>query len=315
MGLAPGQLAGAGVTLAILAVAGFLIGRSGGGSTTESLPSSASAGSLQIGFPRDWKRTRDNPAVPGIEFEDPIRLGPENGSGRRLTAGAVDATGPALLPRGFVRRLPGGKPPPRDDTVRLGKLEAYRYANLKPRGFNRDLTLYVSPTSVGVATVACIANRGEGASFGAGCERAASSLELTRGRPYGLGPDAAYARTVDTTIARLNGQVRKGKAKLRSAKTPVGQARAAGGLAGSYAGASRRLSRVDVSPAAEGIHAAVVASLRRTASAYNGMSRAAGRGARSEYDAVRAAARTRERSVRRALDQLRALGYELKPRS
>jgi hypothetical protein len=302
------------VVLAVLAVAGFLIGRSGGGSTSESLPNSASAGSLQIGFPGDWNRTRDNPAIPGIEFEDPIRLGPGNGAGQRLTTGAVDATGPALLPRAFVRRLPGRKPPSRDDTVRLGKLEAYRYANLKPRGFDRDLTLYVSPTSAGIATVACIANRGRGASFGAGCEGAASSLELTRGRAYGLGPDASYARAVDTTIARLNGQVREGKAKLRSAKTPVGQARAAGGLAGPYAGAARRLSPMDVSPAAEDIHAAVVASLRRTASTYTGMSRAAGRGARSEYDAARAAAGARERSVRRALDRLRALGYELKSR-
>jgi hypothetical protein len=269
---------------------------------------------LQIGFPADWKRTRDNPAIPGIDFEDPIRLGTGNGAGQRLTTGAVDATGPALLPRAFVRRLPGGKQPARDDTVRLGKLEAYRYANLKPRGFDRDLTLYVAPTSTGVATVACIANRGEGRSVRAACESAASSLELTRGRAYGLGPDASYARRVDTTIARLNGQVRAGKAKLRSARTPVGQARAAGQLAGSYAGAARRLARLEVSPAATDIHAAVVESLRRTASAYTRMSKAAGRGGRAQYNAARVAARAHERSVSRALERLGALGYELKSR-
>jgi hypothetical protein len=298
--------------LVAAAIAGFVLGSSGGGSEAQPLPNSTSAGGLQISFPSDWSRTSNNPSIPGLEFREPIELGHTNQSGQRLTAGQVTATGPALLPRSFVSRLPGGRQPPRDNTVQLGELEAYRYANLRPRGFDRDLTLFVSPTSAGVATVACIANKGGAEALEQSCGRMASSLQLTGARAYGVGPNAEYARALDTTISRLNRQVETQKSGLRGAKTAAGQSRSSSALASSYAGAAGRLSKLRVSPADQDANREIAAALRRTASAYTRMSRAAVAGARGEYNSGRVAARVGERRVAAALDRLRALGYSVK---
>ena len=112
------------------------------------------------------------------------------------------ATGPALLPKAFLAGL--GDTPPRDDAVKLGKLEAYRYQGLRPEGYKGGLTLYVAPTTEGVATVACASTASEAADFLPACEQVAGGLALTEGQAFPLGPDEKYLATLDKTINTLN---------------------------------------------------------------------------------------------------------------
>ena len=68
---------------------------------------------------------------------------------------------------------------PKGETVRLGRLEAFRYSNLRPKGFAGELTLYTVPTTGGVATVACT-GRAQGTPL-SDCEDVAGSLKVTEG--------------------------------------------------------------------------------------------------------------------------------------
>ena len=144
---------------------GYLIGSSGGGDDSEDSASTpagssvATGGSLEMNFPGTWRQTPDPPAIPGLELRNPIALAPRDGpKGAGLGAGMTDATGPELLPASFLSTLE--EAPPRDDAVKLGDIEAYRYQDLEPEGYDKSLTLYVAPTTDGVATVACTAGTG-----------------------------------------------------------------------------------------------------------------------------------------------------------
>src|SRR5687768_10395014 len=144
-----------GLALLVLAVVGgFLIGKSGGGSDeSQAAADNVNAvGALELSYPDGWQRTESPPEIPGLRLQSPIALSQSGAGGadNGLQAGTTRATGASLLPSTFLRRL--GDEPPRDDAVRLGELDAYRYSNLRPEGFDGRLTVYVAPTTAGVAT-------------------------------------------------------------------------------------------------------------------------------------------------------------------
>ena len=299
--------------IAVTALAGFLLGASGSEKAAPAARSSASAGGLELGFPDDWERAGRAPTVPGIRFRSPIAVRPRAESERGgpadagLVAGLVTATGPSLLPATFLDRL--DRAPPRGDPVRLGKLEAYRYDGLRPKGFDRALTLYVVPTTRGVATVACYAPRQQADSFLPACESVAANLTLVAGRPYGLGPSREHASAVGRAIGELNSSMRAARDRLRRARTPDGQAQAALELSAAYARAARSLSGLRVSPALVDANRRIVRALRATQAAYERMGSGARGDDRVAYDAGARAARRGEEALRRALDGLKALGY------
>ncbi len=168
----------------------------------------AAGGSLEITFPNTWRRTSQPPAIPGLELRNPIALN-ERGrpSSDGLGAGVTDATGPALLPPSFLSTL--DEAPPRDDAVKLGQIEAYRYEDLKPEGFDGRLTLYVAPTTDGVATVACTAAGNGAAEFLPACEEVATGLQLVNGEAFALGADEDYLAQLDNTMDGLNSAARR----------------------------------------------------------------------------------------------------------
>ena len=89
----------------------------------------------------------------------------------------VDATGPALLPAESRSTGCLGATPDGDCRCTSAALEALRYRNLKPRGLDGSLQLYVVPTTRGVATVACTTPAGpEAAGFLTNCESVATGL-------------------------------------------------------------------------------------------------------------------------------------------
>ena len=149
---------------------------------------------------------RRAPEIPGFEFANPLSVGPTGQPDNRLTTGLVEASGPSLLPASFVKAL--GADPDRTDTVRLGDLQAYRYRNLDPGGFNPALTLYAVPPTRASATIACTADPAQAAQFLPECERAASTLELEGAKPFDLGLGREYAERLTHARARCRAAVR-----------------------------------------------------------------------------------------------------------
>ena len=88
--------------------------------------------------------------MPGLAFTEELPpLTRKGGSeGEILLAGLTAAKGPTLLPAGLLERLPAI--PQRDDPVKVGNLDAYRYRDLQPDPGGGRVTLYVAPTTRGV---------------------------------------------------------------------------------------------------------------------------------------------------------------------
>ena len=290
--------------LIFVLLAGFLTARLTAGEQP-SFANSASTDSLGLSFPDPWRRINRAPSIPGIDFKDRLALAPD-APGVQLVAGRVATTGPALLPRPFLKRL-GERPRP--DAVRLGELAAYRYRGLRPGRSRRRVTLFVVPTTKGVATVACVGDR-PGDELG-GCERIAQTLELSGAKPYPLGPDGRYAAALNKAIATLNSARERGLRELRRAATPNGQARAADGVARAYRSAAKNLSEVSISPVARPANAAIIAALSRAERGYARLAADARGGNHRAYEAAREDVGRGEAAVQRALKGLKRLGYRV----
>ena len=152
---------------------------------------------------------------------------------------------------------------PERTAVALGDgLQAYRYEGLEVEGEDRVATVYASPTTEGVATVACLAPPADADAFKGECEAAANTLQLTSGEPFKVGADAAYAKLLGTTFGKLDADVAKGRRALgRSGATFRAQAAAARDIQAAYAAAARKLRAADTSPADVAINAALAKSL------------------------------------------------------
>jgi hypothetical protein len=292
--------------IAVAAVAGLLIGKGSGGSdgSTPTADNVNTAGALELSYPDGWQRTDSAPQIPGLRLQSPIALAQDGGSGDALQAGTTRATGPSLLPGTFLKTL--GEEPPRDDAVRSGELEAYRYRNLRPEGFEGALTLYVAPTTAGVATVACSATAASAETFLPDCEEVATGLKLVQGEPFPLGPDKDYLAKLDSAMERLNSDRESGSKALRNAKSRSAQAKAAASLAQAYGRARGSLRGDPVSPAVQGAAASVQAALAKTQGAYTRLAAAARSGNEGAYAAARDDVRKGEAALKDALGRVRA---------
>jgi Protein kinase domain len=269
---------------AILAVAlGLLLGGAPGGSGAK-FGNSASAGSVELSFPAGWQHLASAPAIPGLNFSQPLALAQGGqgaaGSGsaagassQRLLAGEVSsASGPSLLPGSFAAVLTGALPHP--ETVRLGSsLQAYRYSGLSVRGLAEPLTLYAVPTAGGVVTIACLGSTASGPATQ--CAQIAATLKLNGTTAFGLGPSASYAAALGRAFATLRGAVSAGEARLHSASSAAAQAAAAEQLAGAYGSASRTIAGLTVSPAVQDANATLAASLAAVGRGYTALAAAA----------------------------------------
>jgi serine/threonine-protein kinase len=305
----PPVAAAAGLLLVAIAVAGFFVGRSGGGSdeqTTSAASNTRAVGDLEVNYPDGWRRVASPPEIPGLPLgarQEQISLSQADRPQRdALTAGFTGAAGPALLPSAFLHRL--GEAPPRDDAVKLGDLEAYRYRNLRPDGFEGRLTVYVAPTTRGVLTVTCTASAGDAGTFLPACEQVAGGVNLVGGDPFPLGADEDYLDKLDDAISRLNTARRQDVAKLRAAKQRAGQARAASAVAADYRRAARSLRSLSVSPAVLDASGAVNRALAGTAGAYTRLAAAARKGRGTAYSDARRDIAAGDAALERALRQV-----------
>jgi hypothetical protein len=290
----------------LVLVGGFLIGNSGGGDKEPALSNSATSSDVGLSSPTGWQRG-SAPDLAGMKFENPLALTKTGKAGTGVVAGQVAATGPTLLPAALLRKL--SSTPKTGDPVKLGKVAAYRYKDLKPSGSDSAITVYAIPTDAGVATVACYRPKEQAAD--ADCERIAGSLTLERGKAYPLEPIASYGTAVGKAVSSLDSARTSGRKALSSAKSAKAQATAATQLASSYRSAASSLAGLKVSPAVADANAAIVSALRDTATAYSSLASAARAGQPKNYTAASSKVDSGEAAVQKAVAGLKELGYNV----
>jgi hypothetical protein len=291
-------------------LAGVLLSRLGGGAERAHPGAVVSTGGLALRAPSGWTRAPNPTQGAGPRLRDAIGLAPP-GADRvaRVTFGYVDAQGAGLLPEPLRRRVPDAAA--RRQRVRLGDLLAYRYADLDLPGSGPPMTLYVTPTTSGVASIAC--GSVDNAEVAEGCDAVARSLKLVRGRPEPLGASPAYARQLDGVMRRLARDRGRSAAELRAAKTPAGQARALTALAAAHRAAGRRLRSLPVTHEVAPTHRALARGLARSADALDRAASAARRDDPRAYSRARSAAAESQVALRAQLGALARAGYDVHP--
>ena len=305
-----GALIGFGIAAVVAAVLGFVIGGSGGSEDTGGgAPTvAASNADLEAKFPSDWAKG-DAPKIPGMTFASPIAEAPKTAAGaENVVVGQVkDANNSTLLPAGFLSALgldPGEVPPRQAVQLADNKLQAYRYANLRPRGLDDPVTLFTVPTSAGVATVACVDPKAD-------CESIANTLKLNAGTAFPVGPSKEYAAGLGKTLGALDKKVSAGREALEKAGTPKAQAAAAKDLAAAYRTASASISKLEVSPADSAANQQLAAALKETGNAYAKLAATASAGNKAAYKKAGQQVQEAEQAVAGALKGLEAAGYKL----
>ena len=229
-------------------------------------PVEAEAGSVKV--PAGFAKLSDVPAIPGLELAGAAAAAPGGRDGDRAVAvGLAEADDQTLLPDAFQRELGLGEGEIPDRTpVKLGEdgLQAFRYENLKPAGFDRNVTLYAAPTTEGVVTVACLAQPADAKAFKPGCEAIANTLAPAAGDPFPVGPDPAYAKTLGATFGALGDRVTAGRRAISADNATFRrQASASRRIARGYTAAADKLEGTATSPADEPINTALVAAPER----------------------------------------------------
>jgi hypothetical protein len=301
------RLALLGAGIAGAAALGLVLGSAGSaGTEPASSPGTIANETFELRHGDGWRRAR-GAASAGPRLEDAVGLEARDGSGT-LVAGLTEATGPTLLPATFLDRLE--KAPGTDDPVRLGKVAAYRYADVRPKGADRDLRIYVAPTSSGIVTVECSPAAGRAEDLWPACETVATTLRLKKGRALPLGPSEDFAERARAALRRLAQSRSRGLGELRSAQRASGQAAAASSVAKAYGQAADALGKAGAPPQAGPATREIVTALRSTAAAYTGLAAAARADSRQRWNSARATVKRREAATRRAVQALERLGYE-----
>jgi hypothetical protein len=194
--------------------------------------------------------------------------------------------------------------------VTLGQFQAYRYASLQPKGSSSVFTVYVVPTSAGVATLACQTGAGATAVLRA-CDQIAGTLRLAGAKAYPLGPSPASGQLLSGTFGRLRNRASAAAQRLRAATTPAAQADAAAALAQAYGGAASDLSQSPLDPVVRDANSALTAALRQLTAAYARAAAAARGGSAGGYSGAARDISRGAAALGAALQSVRGLGYNL----
>ena len=301
---------GSPATLAVLALAaaGVIAGAFVLGNQGEKDPEGGSrvleTGPVALTVPENWRESPNLAGVRGLDFKRGISLEEESGEGTlHLGMMGDEAKGRTLLPAAFRATL-GDRVIETEDAVRLGELQAYRFADLPVPGVRGAATVYTAPTTEGVMGVACTgspAARRE-------CEEIANTAELRDGRALDLGPDPKYAAALNATVEDL-ARGRQLLEQAASAPDADRQSELLGELSGLYDRAADRVDGARPGPGAEEFDSFLVEALRRCARWYDAMSTNAARDRARGYEIARKAAARAMADVRSELGNLASLGY------
>jgi hypothetical protein len=171
-------------------------------------------------------------------------------------------------------------------------------------------TVYALPTSEGVATLAC---RGDqGSSVAKACGAVAKTLAVGEGvRAYSPPPRDEFAKAVNPVFTRLAEDESTVGARLRRAKTPRSLATQLGGLERAYGRAAGALGAVEAAPFEREATTSIVQRLEGLEADHARLSDAARRRQRSRYRRLSDRIQTARADLRRRVEQLEPLGYEL----
>ena len=202
-------------------------GDSGQAATTPApLTGDATTDLLAIRYPRGWQPRASHPHVPGLALQHDLALGPARRAGIGLVAGSAQSDDPTLLPRALRSRL-GGRVST-DDRVRLGKVEAIRYRDLRVDGFGDRRLRLRRPHDRGRGDDCVLRDTASASAWASECDRVARTLKLTRASAYGLAPDADYAAGLSSTLRTLRGRRTAARSALARTHPPPPAARRRG---------------------------------------------------------------------------------------
>jgi hypothetical protein len=290
----------------VLAIAGFLLGGSGGGSGSSSSSGTAAASDhFELLAPKGWSKV-EAPAIPGLQLENAVAIasgGKAGGPGVVAGKAPADAANFTLLPTALLGAI--GGPPEARPAVLLprGKVQAYRYEDLQPKGGDK-LTVFAAQTDAGVINVACFG----GVSAGE-CDSVAGSLKVLNGSPLPVGPDKAFAETLNGMLSDLTKDTGAGRKALAAAKTNKAQASAAGKVAAAYTAAQKKLASAKANPADASLVKVFDGALGDAAKAWKALGAAAGKSSKAGYIKAQGAVQKAEKGVTGALAALEAAGY------
>lgn len=276
----------------VAGVAGFMLGEPGQD------PRRVSAGDLALTVPGEWER-RPGPAP--IRLSEALVLGPPGEPDRGLVIGRSRATDATLLPEPLraassLRRAA--------EVVRIRDIEGYRYPALELRRPKARLALYSMPYSGGVATIGCFAAGDPDGDFARECEQAADTLAFRAGHPTSVGVRSAYRAMVDEAVATLGAGRAALRARLRKARSPRGQARAATRLSRAHESAANRLAKAPANDVERFTSRSLVRTLRGSADAYGRLATASRRHRRAAFRRASAAIDRHDAALERELRNL-----------
>ncbi len=287
--------AAAAALLTVLAVAGFVAGRAGGGGETGAAASrSVRAGGLSVSVPTDWRTSRTGADVQDLGLGDAVELEAPGGAGSLFVGRVV---GRGLPPRPGVPR----------QIVMLGDMMAFRDRNLR-LGLER-LDRYFVRYERGTSGLICV--------FGdtrvrRTCAEFVATAQPVGIKPFELTPSPGYGRALDAAFGTLTERRTAALGRLRSADTPAGQASAAAELREVHEGAVRSIGRAPAPPIVRAANDQVIAALRAAASAYDRLASAARAGNRVSFNRARKAALGAERKLEVTMTGLEQLGYAVR---
>ena len=223
------------------------------------------------------KPTRPSPA--------PRSRSPPRASRSRCRPAGPTAATPLDGPRPRRRRRDDGRPEGRHDRLRQGRRRPPRTRRCCPTTCApRDAAREARPADLGDGVQAlhyerprdrrarpprCSRSRPPRASRRSPasrdaetCTTIASSMQITEGKAFPVGPSKAYAGDVERTLGRLEKQEKSAASALNKAGKRTSQVAATSKLASAYTGAASSLGKLDDQP---GRHAAQRAARRRAA--------------------------------------------------
>src|SRR4051812_1030635 len=303
----------AGGVVVVGAVAAIALGGGGGSDKTAATatpqktaaplaaPVSDSTSGISFAVPGTWSKSGSAPAVPGFDGDQVAMSGP---GGAAVVVGKSDRSAANSTLLADDLRAAAGSLPPKGQIADLGGgLQALRYDGLGV-GSGKTGTVYAIPTTKGVATVACLADVKT-------CGSIAASVNITSGKPFGVGPSASFGNRVSRTLTTLSRREGAAASALRHAKTRGSQAGATGRLATSYNLAAKALRGRQLSPADVLVNTQLVAALRATGKAYGAAESRARHKDRAGYRRDGDAAVKAHRDVTQTIAALKKAGYTL----
>ena len=264
----PIAIAGA---LVVAVVLGLLLGGGGGGEEKQAAaPPSivpeqpVQSGSIALEVPKGWQELATPPEIPGLALTDAAAYAPGGrDGGKAVEFGMAKANDSTLLPPKF--RRPARARRRRGARAHAGQARARRHPGLPLRG---PAAPGLRPHRDGLRR-ADLRRRRDGRLPGARPRPPRASARSARGsrtrsrsataKPFPVGPNPAYAKTLNRTLNQLDRRVAAGRAALaRDGATFRAQARAAGDIQAAYAEAARKLKQAETSPADATINDALV---------------------------------------------------------